>query len=362
MGKSPLLLNKKTRSCFILAITKTIENGIKIGKAKVTVDIVDKGNPEIRPQYAMKPSYITIHNTGNSGRGANAKSHNTYIHNMANLSPKETGYASWHFSVDDVSIYQHLPLNETAWHTGDGSGPKSGNMTSIGIEICENVDMKDYHQAEENAIALVKYLIENMNGLSVSRIRPHQAWSGKYCPRVILGRDGSFDKFYNRIKKACGAKTAAKKTTPSKKSTAKEDLGSEVYGTIKVLADHLNIREKADFNSKILSVADKNDTFKVYGQKNGLYYLGSKGYTSSNSKYVKFTKNSSYGAKKAKLVIVKAAELWVYNKADWNAKKETVKKNEAFTIDKELTVKGSKMYKLKSGLYITANPEYVTVK
>ncbi|MED3440152.1 N-acetylmuramoyl-L-alanine amidase [Bacillus subtilis] len=345
-----------------MAITKTLENGIKIGKAKVTVDIVDKGNPEIRPAISMKPSYITIHNTGNSGRGANAKAHNTYIHNMANLSPKDTGYASWHFSVDDVSIYQHLPLNETAWHTGDGSGPKSGNMTSIGIEICENVDMKDYHQAEENAIALVKYLIENMNGLSVSRIKPHQAWSGKYCPRVILGRDGSFDKFYDRIKKACGAKTAAKKPAPSKKSSANEDLGSEVYGTIKVLADHLNIREKADFNSKILSVADKGDTFKVYGQKNGLYYLGSKGYTSSNSKYVKFTKNSSYGAKKAKLVIVKAAELWVYDKADWNAKKDTVKKNEAFTIDKELTVKGSKMYKLKSGLYITANPEFVTVK
>ena len=52
-------------------------------------------------------------------------------------------------------------------------------------------------------------------------------------------------------------------------------------------------------------------------------------------------------------------ELWYYNKPDWDAKKDTVKKNEVFTVVGELTVNGSKMLKLKSGNYLTANPKYV---
>lgn len=58
---------------------------------------------------------------------------------------------------------------------------------------------------------------------------------------------------------------------------------------------------------------------------------------------------------------VKAAELWYYNKPGWNAKKATVKRGEVFTVVETLTVNGSKMYKLKSGTYITANPQYVEV-
>lgn len=177
----------------------------QLGKATVIVDIVPKGNPEIRPAYPMKPTFVTIHNTGNSGRGANAKAHNVYIHNQAVLPVAKTGYASWHFSVDDKYIYQHLPLDETAWHTGDGAGAKSGNMTSIGIEICENVDMENYAQAEENAIALTVYLLKQLK-LPATNVKPHQAWSGKYCPRVILKRDGNFTKFHNRIKSAYNGK------------------------------------------------------------------------------------------------------------------------------------------------------------
>ena len=174
----------------------------KIGEATVIVDIVKKGNFEIRPEYSMKPIEIAIHNTGNNGRGANAKAHNIYIHNMANLTPKDTRYASWHLSVDDKYIYQHIPFNESAWHTGDGSGLKSGNRNAIGIEICENPDM-DYAKAEENAVALSAYLMDIFN-IGINKVKPHQAYSGKYCPRVILKRDGSFSKFSNRINKANG--------------------------------------------------------------------------------------------------------------------------------------------------------------
>ncbi|MCY7526410.1 DUF5776 domain-containing protein [Bacillus pumilus] len=54
--------------------------------------------------------------------------------------------------------------------------------------------------------------------------------------------------------------------------------------------------------------------------------------------------------------------LWVYDKPNWSAKHKKVKPGEAFTIDKSVTVNGSKMYKLKSGLYITAASKYIEVK
>lgn len=59
------------------------------------------------------------------------------------------------------------------------------------------------------------------------------------------------------------------------------------------------------------------------------------------------------------LLRVLAEDLWVYDKPDWSARAFTVKKGEAFTVSRELTVNGSKMYQLISGLYITANSKYV---
>ncbi|MCM3045222.1 MULTISPECIES: N-acetylmuramoyl-L-alanine amidase [Bacillus] len=69
--------------------------------------------------------------------------------------------------------------------------------------------------------------------------------------------------------------------------------------------------------------------------------------------------------KGVKLAIVKPNTdgwLWVYDKPNWSAKHKKVKPGEAFTVDKTVMVNGSKMYKLKSGLYITAASKYVQVK
>lgn len=70
---------------------------------------------------------------------------------------------------------------------------------------------------------------------------------------------------------------------------------------------------------------------------------------------------SDGGSGKTKYVEVLADSLWVYNKADWNAKDQLVQKSEVFTIKKTITVDGSKMHQLKSGLYITNNSKYVRV-
>ncbi|EEM18535.1 MULTISPECIES: N-acetylmuramoyl-L-alanine amidase family protein [Bacillus] len=65
--------------------------------------------------------------------------------------------------------------------------------------------------------------------------------------------------------------------------------------------------------------------------------------------------------KKTFLIRVKTEELYYYNQPDWNAKAGTVKKGDVFTVVATVTVNGSKMYKLKSGSYITANPSYIEV-
>lgn len=134
-----------------------------------------------RPGNTMKPLYITVHNTSNTAKGANAGSHAAFV------ARSSTG-VSWHYTVDNQVIYQHLPLNENGWHAGDGRG--NGNMKSIGIEICENAD-GNFEQAVENAQWLIRKLMGDL-GIPLSNVVPHKHWSGKECPRKLLGRWDQF--------------------------------------------------------------------------------------------------------------------------------------------------------------------------
>lgn len=57
--------------------------------------------------------FITIHDTANTGASQGAQMH-------ANL--QSNGYtASWHYQTDDQGAIQSIPLDEVAWHAGDGS-------------------------------------------------------------------------------------------------------------------------------------------------------------------------------------------------------------------------------------------------
>lgn len=136
-----------------------------------------------RPGYRMTPKYITVHNTANTSKGANAKAHANYLNGGAGGRS-----ASWHFTVDDTEIYQHLPLNESGWHAGDGNG--AGNRQSIGIEICENSD-GDFAKAVANAQALISKLMSEYN-IPFANVVPHKHWSGKHCPRKLLDNWSDF--------------------------------------------------------------------------------------------------------------------------------------------------------------------------
>lgn len=135
------------------------------------------------PGRTMTPRYITIHNTANTSKGANAKSHANYMSNGSG-----GRQASWHYTVDDKEIWQSLADTQQGWHAGDGRGP--GNTQSIGIEICENSD-GDFEKAVENAAWLVRQLMER-HDIPISNVVPHKKWSGKNCPMKLLDRWDGF--------------------------------------------------------------------------------------------------------------------------------------------------------------------------
>lgn len=132
-----------------------------------------------RPGKKITPTYITIHETDNTDAGADAERHAKYLAENIDAAKRPV---SWHFTVDDTKIVQHLPTNEMGYHAGNSAG----NQQSIGIEICVNSD-GNFEQAVKNAIWLVKKLM-NDHGIPVSRIVPHRHWTGKNCPRNLLPR------------------------------------------------------------------------------------------------------------------------------------------------------------------------------
>ena len=142
-----------------------------------------------RPGRDTNPgAYITIHETGNAAKGADAAAHGAYLDSDAG----ERDMVSWHYTVDDHAIVQHLPDYETAYHAGDGkAGP--GNTTSIGIEICVNAG-GDFEAAKANAAALVRLLMGE-HGIPLDNVVQHNRWNGKDCPKTIRATAGAWEAF-----------------------------------------------------------------------------------------------------------------------------------------------------------------------
>lgn len=127
-----------------------------------------------RPETPLTASFITIHNTDNTTSGANAAAHNRYVRSADAVKRM----VSWHYTVDDKEVYQHLPTGEVGFHAN------SGNSSSIGIEICMNSDMDDA-KGYSNAAKLVAFCINKLGLAFPGCMKQHYDWSGKDCPRVI---------------------------------------------------------------------------------------------------------------------------------------------------------------------------------
>ena len=141
---------------------------------KYTVNHIPRTTPyNRRPGIAMIPQYLTIHSTGNLN--STAQNERTWLTD----NPQNKATASYHVVIDEKEAIEVLPLDEVAWHAGDGNG--QGNRASIGIEICESGNRQ---KTLQNAVKLVAKVLKE-RGWGVDRLRRHFDWSGKVCPRIL---------------------------------------------------------------------------------------------------------------------------------------------------------------------------------
>lgn len=147
-------------------------------------------------------TYITVHETDNTSRGAGAQAH-------ANYQKSGGGGASWHYQVDDKGVIQSYPDTRRLWHAGDGRG--NGNMSSIGIETCVNPD-SNWATTKENLAQLISTLMSR-HGIPISRVVQHNHWSGKNCPRNMRANgNAQWNQVIARVKALQGG---AKPSTPT---------------------------------------------------------------------------------------------------------------------------------------------------
>ena len=147
------------------------------------------GRPMHRP---MVPTFITIHSTDNTARSADAMHHAQAMRNGLRARHNRTHFLTWHFTVDDHSIYQSLPTTETGEHA-DYEGP--GNRSSIGIEMCVN-RTNDIAKTIDRTAWLTARLMRQYH-IPLSHVVPHMYWrmirysdgrdlGHKQCPRILL--------------------------------------------------------------------------------------------------------------------------------------------------------------------------------
>ncbi|MFC5456400.1 N-acetylmuramoyl-L-alanine amidase family protein [Prosthecobacter fluviatilis] len=193
-------------SCSVLNVP---QNSVSNPPPGVTVDLIPSGRYARRQYRPMRPTYITIHATENYARGCGARAHAQMLKTGAIKGRHNAiGYIGWHFTVDDHSIYQSMPVNERGEHA-DYDGP--GNRTSIGIEMCENRG-NDRSRTLDKTARLVAWLMREYN-IPLNHVVPHQHWlmirhddhrnlGHKNCPHFLMdrGRPGAkWQAFLNRI-------------------------------------------------------------------------------------------------------------------------------------------------------------------
>lgn len=171
--------------------------------------------------------YIVVHETDNTNKGAGARTHaNAQYHgNFSDMSV--------HYYSGSDGVYQAAEHTCKCWHVGrtyvsKPNNPDCTNNNSIGIEICVNSD-GNYVAARQNAIELVKYLIQ-ITGISASRVIRHYDAKGKHCPRKMLDNPTLWDDFKKQISDAGSSTEIPPETSTDWKATGTATCtGNGVY-------------------------------------------------------------------------------------------------------------------------------------
>ena len=229
----------------------------------VIKNLVSQSKYSIKCPYSMTPEFVVVHNTANDASAQNEVKYMISNNNQV----------SFHFAVDDKEIVQGLPLDRNAWACGDGGNGK-GNRKGIQIEICYSKSGGvRFENAEKNAAKFIAQLLRE-RGWGVDKVKKHQDFSNKYCPHRTL--DKGWASFVNMIKDYLN-----ELNKPTQVNQTKTFL-------VEIICNELNIRQQADFNSKVVGTVKKGEVFTIVEEKNGLGKLKSGvGYISMNAKYVR---------------------------------------------------------------------------
>ena len=295
----------------------------------VKQNLVATENYEIKCPYEMTAKWIVVHNTAND---ASAQNEVSYMINNKNQ-------VSFHYAIDNQEVVQGLPIDRNAWACGDGANG-NGNRKGIQVEICYSKSGGGrFDQAEKNAAHFIANLLRE-RGWGIEKVKKHQDFSNKYCPHRTL--DKGWNGFIQMIKSYLNdvptissqgfkvgdqVKVKATATTYATGQTIASFVKGSIYEVIRVngsqlllskiiswvkegdvervnegstgvttnhhflveiICDELNIRQKADFNSKVVGIVKRGEVYTIIKEENGLGKLKSGvGYISLNTKYVK---------------------------------------------------------------------------
>jgi N-acetylmuramoyl-L-alanine amidase CwlA len=127
-----------------------VPTGIPVTKQIIPISAAHRPGDKLTSNWA--PYGVTVHETGNTNRGANAKMHADYLSNGA-----EGRVVGWHLTVDDKGVYQHIPLDEMGYHASDGadnSAVDQGAYGTIAIETAVNSD-GDWEKTKRNLAEVI---------------------------------------------------------------------------------------------------------------------------------------------------------------------------------------------------------------
>lgn len=176
-----------------------LENEIFVPKSKLfdkygiklVTQIVPKNLMPYKCPFVISKEFGVAHNAGTP----NDPDALTLSKSMSRTKEEK----SWHFSVDESTIVQNLPLNRNCWAQGDyTSGWKSKN--GIAYEMCRDLDdinEEKFKLAERNAAILMAELMYQ-NGWGLDSIKKHQDFADKYCPHRTL--DLGWDRYVDMVK------------------------------------------------------------------------------------------------------------------------------------------------------------------
>ena len=290
-------------------------------------NLVASENYSVKCPHSMTAEFIVVHNTAND---ATAENEVAYMIRNKNQ-------VSFHYAVDDQEVVQGVPINRNTWHAGDGNG--EGNRKGISIEICYSKSGGTrFDQAEKNAAHFIATLLRE-RGWSIEKVKKHQDFSNKYCPHRTL--DKGWNGFLQMIKSylndipvtsssgfKVGEKVRVKESATQyatgqalawfvkgsiyevtkvagdklllsdiiswvwiddvEKVSANTVIPKSYPFLVEIICDELNIRQKADFNSKVVGTVKRGEVYTITKEENGLGKLKSGvGYISMNPNYIK---------------------------------------------------------------------------